>query len=81
MPIKSFKPTSAGRRQMEVLVRTELTASKPYKPLLEPKPHGRANNMGWVSAWQRGGGHKRRYRVIDFKRDKDGVPGTVTTIE
>ena len=82
MPIKSFKPTSAGRRQMEVLVRTELTASKPYKPLLEPKPGtGGRNNVGWVSAWQRGGGHKRRYRVIDFKRDKDGVPGTVTTIE
>jgi len=82
MPIKSFKPTSAGRRQMEVLVRTELTASKPYKPLLEPKPRtGGRNNVGWVSAWQRGGGHKRRYRVIDFKRDKDGVPGTVTTIE
>ena len=82
MPIKSFKPTSAGRRQMEVLVRPELTASKPYKPLLEPKPRtGGRNNVGWVSAWQRGGGHKRRYRVIDFKRDKDGVPGTVTTIE
>ena len=82
MPIKSFKPTSAGRRQMEVLVRTELTASKPYKPLLEPKPGtGGRNNVGWISAWQRGGGHKRRYRVIDFKRDKDGVPGTVTTIE
>jgi large subunit ribosomal protein L2 len=82
MPIKSFKPTSAGRRQMEVLVRTELTASKPYKPLLEPKPGtGGRNNLGWVSAWQRGGGHKRRYRVIDFKRDKDGVPGTVSTIE
>ena len=82
MPIKSFKPTSAGRRQMEVLVRTELTGSKPYKPLLEPKPGtGGRNNLGWISAWQRGGGHKRRYRVIDFKRDKDGVPGTVSTIE
>ena len=82
MPIKSFKPTSAGRRQMEVLVRTELTASKPYKPLLEPKPGtGGRNNVGWVSAWQRGGGHKRRYRRIDFRRDKLGIPAKVAAIE
>ena len=82
MPIKKFKPTSAGRRQMEVLVSPEITSDRPYKPLLEPKPGtGGRNNLGRVSSWQRGGGHKRRYRVIDFKRDKDGVPGRVTTIE
>jgi len=82
MPIKKFKPTSAGRRQMEVLVSPEITTDRPYKPLLEPKPGtGGRNNLGRVSSWQRGGGHKRRYRVIDFKRDKDGVPGRVTTIE
>jgi large subunit ribosomal protein L2 len=82
MPIKKFKPTSAGRRQMEVLVSPEITGDRPHKPLLEPKPKtGGRNNLGRVSAWQRGGGHKRRYRVIDFRRDKDGVPGKVTTIE
>ncbi len=82
MPIKKFKPTSAGRRQMEVLVSPEITADKPHRPLLEPKPGtGGRNNLGRVTSWQRGGGHKRRYRVIDFKRDKDGVPGKVTTIE
>ncbi len=82
MPIKKFKPTSAGRRQMEVLVSPEITTDRPYKPLVEPKPKtGGRNNLGRVSAWQRGGGHKRRYRVIDFKRDKDGVPGKITTIE
>ncbi|MBP7147363.1 MAG: 50S ribosomal protein L2 [Acidobacteria bacterium] len=82
MPIKSFKPTSAGRRQMEVLVSPEVTSERPHKPLLEGKPKtGGRNSLGRVSAWQRGGGHKRRYRVIDFKRDKDGVPGRVTSIE
>lgn len=82
MPIKKFKPYTAGRRQMEVLVSPEITTDKPYKPLLEPKPKtGGRNNVGRVSSWQRGGGHKRRYRVIDFKRDKVGVPGRVDTIE
>lgn len=82
MPIKKFKPYTAGRRQMEVLVSPEITTDKPYKPLLEPKPKtGGRNNVGRVSSWQRGGGHKRRYRVIDFKRDKVGVPGRVETIE
>jgi large subunit ribosomal protein L2 len=82
MPIKKFKPTSAGRRQMEVLVSPEITGDRPYKPLLEPKTQtGGRNNLGRITIWQRGGGHKRRYRVIDFKRDKDGVPGKVTSIE
>ncbi len=82
MPIKKFKPTSPGRRQMEVLVSPEITTREPYKPLLEPKPKtGGRNSLGWVSSWHRGGGHKRRYRIIDFKRDKAGVPGKVSTIE
>lgn len=82
MAIKKFKPTSPGRRQMEVLVSPEITTSEPYKPLLEPKAAtGGRNSLGRVSMWQRGGGHKRRYRLIDFKRDKNGVPGKVTTIE
>ncbi len=82
MPIKKFKPTSPGRRQMEVLVSPEITTTKPYKPLTEGKKRsGGRNNTGRVSIWHRGGGHKRRYRVIDFKRDKDGVPGRVATIE
>ena len=82
MPIKKFKPTSPGRRQMEVLVSPEITTTKPYKPLTEGKKRsGGRNSTGRVSIWHRGGGHKRRYRVIDFKRDKDGVPGRVATIE
>lgn len=82
MPIKKFKPTSAGRRQMEVLVSPEITTDRPYKPLVTSKPAtGGRNNLGRVTSWQRGGGHKRRYRAIDFKRDKDGVPGKVTSIE
>ena len=82
MAIKKFKPTSPGRRQMEVLVSPEITTSEPYKPLLEPKKAtGGRNSLGRVSMWQRGGGHKRRYRLSDVKRDKNGVPGKVTTIE
>jgi large subunit ribosomal protein L2 len=82
MPIKKFKPTSPGRRQMEVLISPEITTDRPYKPLVEAKPKtGGRNSLGHVSVWSRGGGHKRAYRVIDFKRDKDGIPGKVTTVE
>jgi large subunit ribosomal protein L2 len=82
MPIKKLNPTSPGRRQMEVLVSPEISTDQPYKPLLEPKPRtGGRGNTGRVTSWQRGGGHKRRYRVIDFKRDKEGVPAKVSTIE
>ncbi|RMG48145.1 MAG: 50S ribosomal protein L2 [Acidobacteria bacterium] len=82
MPIKKFKPTSPGRRQMEVVVSPEITTTTPYKPLLEPKKRtGGRNNRGRITVWHRGGGHKKRYRVIDFKRDKIGVPGKVVSIE
>ncbi len=82
MPVKKFKPTSPGRRQMEVLISPEITTTTPYKPLLEPnKRSGGRNSSGRVTMWHRGGGHKRRYRVIDFKRDKFDVPGKVVSIE
>ncbi|MDN5325391.1 MAG: large subunit ribosomal protein [Moorella sp. (in: firmicutes)] len=82
MAIKKFKPTSPGRRQMTVSSFAEITAAEPYKPLVEPlKKTGGRNNQGRLTVRHRGGGHKRLYRVIDFKRDKDGIPGRVATIE
>ena len=82
MPIRNYKPTSPGRRFQTVQVFDEITASKPYKPLTEPlKKSGGRNNQGELTSWWRGGGHKRTYRVIDFKRDKKDIPGRVTTIE
>jgi len=82
VPVKSFNPTSPGRRQMTVSTFEEITTDKPEKSLLEPlrKRAGR-NNQGRMTVRHRGGGHKRRYRIIDFKRDKDGVPGRVASIE
>ena len=82
MAIRKYKPTSAGRRFQTVQTFDEITATKPYKPLTEPlSKSGGRNNRGRVTIWQRGGGHKRTYRIIDFKRDKRDVPGRVTTIE
>ena len=82
MPIRKYKPTSPGRRFQSVLVFDELTTAKPYKPLTEPlKKSGGRNNRGEITSWWRGGGHKRTYRVIDFKRDKRGIPARVSTIE
>lgn len=82
MPIKVYKPTSPGRRGMTVATFEEITRTKPEKSLLVPlkKKCGR-NNQGRITVRHRGGGHKRRYRIIDFKRDKHGVPGTVQSIE
>src|SRR5436190_18275407 len=82
MPIRRYKPTSPGRRFMSVSTFEEVTKSKPEKSLLEPvtKKGGR-NNNGRVTTRHQGGGHKRRYRVIDFKRLKDGVPAKVAAIE
>ena len=82
MPIKKYKPTSPGRRQMTVLTFEELTVDKPERSLLEPnrKKAGR-NNMGRISVRHQGGGQKRFYRVIDYKRNKDGVPAKVATVE
>jgi large subunit ribosomal protein L2 len=82
MGIKTYKPTSAGRRHGSVLDFTELSGDKPEKSLLAPiKRTGGRNNHGRVTARHRGGGHKRRYRIIDFKRDKDGIPARVKTVE
>jgi large subunit ribosomal protein L2 len=82
MPIRTYKPTSAGRRFQTVQVFDEITTTEPYKPLTEPlKKSGGRNNRGELTSWWRGGGHKRLYRIIDFKRDKKDIPGKVSTIE
>ncbi|HED63984.1 MAG TPA: 50S ribosomal protein L2 [Planctomycetes bacterium] len=82
MGLKTYKPTSPGRRDGSVLDFSELTTRKPEKSLLRPlKKTGGRNNVGRITCRRRGGGHKRRYRLIDFKRAKDGVPATVKTIE
>jgi large subunit ribosomal protein L2 len=82
MPIKAYKPTSNGRRNMTALTKEEITTSTPEKSLLAPyKKKGGRNNMGQITTRHHGGGHKRKYRVIDFKRNKDEVPGKVATIE
>jgi large subunit ribosomal protein L2 len=82
MPIKSYKPTSPGRRGMTVSTFEEITQTTPEKSLLRPlkKSAGR-NFRGKITVRRRGGGHKRRYRMIDFKRDKFGVPARVDSIE
>ena len=82
MPIKVYKPTSPGRRGMSVSTFEEVTKGKPERSLLVPlKQKAGRNNQGRVTVRHQGGGHKRQYRVIDFKRDKHGVPATVSTIE
>ena len=82
MPVRRYKPTSPGRRFMTVSTFEEVTKSKPEKALTEKltKKGGR-NNNGRITTRHQGGGHKRRYRVIDFKRRKDGVPAKVAAIE
>jgi large subunit ribosomal protein L2 len=82
MGIKIYRPTSPGRRGMSVSDFEEITRSTPERSLVRPvlKQAGR-NNVGRITVRHRGGGHKRRYRIIDFKRDKLGVPGRVDSIE
>ncbi|MBC8368978.1 MAG: 50S ribosomal protein L2 [Planctomycetes bacterium] len=82
MGIKYYKPTSPGRRDGSVLDRAELTRQTPEKSLLQPlKKTGGRNNLGRVTARHKGGGAKRRYRMVDFKRNKDGVAAKVAHIE
>ena len=82
MGIKHYKPTSPGRRHGSVLDFAEITTREPEKSLLEPmKSSGGRNNLGRITSRRRGGGAKRRYRRIDFKRKKDGVPARVASIE
>ena len=82
MSLKSYKPTSPGQRQLVTVARNELYSGKPEKTLTEGlnKTGGR-NNTGRVTSWHRGGGHKRKYRIIDFKRVKHDVPANVERIE
>src|SRR5690554_853184 len=82
MSVKKYKPTTPGRRGMTVATFEEITRKQPEKSLVTylDKTGGR-NTQGRITMRHRGGGHKRRYRVIDFKRDKDGVPAKVASIE
>ncbi len=82
MAIRKHKPTSPGRRFQTVQILDEITTDRPYRPLTQPlKKSGGRNNRGEITVWWRGGGHKRAYRVIDFKRNKPGVPAKVATVE
>ncbi|KKE78573.1 50S ribosomal protein L2 [Oceanobacillus caeni] len=82
MAIKKYRPTSNGRRNMSVSDFAEITTDQPEKSLLAPLyKRGGRNNQGKLTVRHQGGGHKRQYRVIDFKRNKDGIPGRVATIE
>lgn len=82
MGIKSFRPTSPSRRQMTVLTNEDLSVGKPEKALLEfIKSSGGRNSQGRISVRFRGGGHKRMYRRVDFKRDKSGITACVCAIE
>ena len=82
MAIKKYKPTTNGRRNMTGLDFAEITSTTPERSLLQPLPKkaGR-NNQGKITVRHQAGGHKRHYRIIDFKRNKDGIPATVKTIE
>ena len=82
MGIKKFKPTSPGRRFVTVPTFEEITSTEPEKSLVEPlKKQAGRNAQGRLTVRHRGGGHKRKYRIIDFKRNKDGIPAKVATIE
>jgi len=82
MPVVQYRPTSPGRRFQTGYDFNEITKATPEASLLAPlRKSGGRNNLGRVTAYHRGGGHKRRYRTIDFRRDKDGVPAVVKGIE
>jgi large subunit ribosomal protein L2 len=82
MGIKTYRPTTSSIRQKTGLTFEELTIRDPYRPLLEPlKKSGGRDSKGHISIRHRGGGHKRRYRIIDFKRNKINVPGEIETVE
>jgi large subunit ribosomal protein L2 len=82
MGIKAYKPTSPGRRFQTVQTFDEITTNEPHKPLVQSlhRSGGRSNH-GELTSWWRGGGHKRLYRIIDFKRDKHDIPGKIATVE
>jgi len=82
MAIKTYRPTTPTLRFQTTLTNEELTTNRPHKPLTQIKRRtGGRRNGGDITIWHRGGGHKRKLRAIDFKRDKAGVPGTVVSIE
>jgi large subunit ribosomal protein L2 len=82
MALKTYNPTSPGRRQLITVDRSELYKGEPEKSLTAPlSSSGGRSNTGRTTVWQRGGGHKRRYRIIDFKRSKFGVPGKIERLE
>ncbi|MFA8299453.1 MAG: 50S ribosomal protein L2 [Hyphomicrobiales bacterium] len=82
MALKKYKPTTPGQRFKVISAFDDITTSQPEKSLLAPKKKsGGRNNQGKMTMRYLGGGHKQKYRVIDFKRDKDGVPGTIASIE
>ena len=82
MPLKSYKPTSPGVRGKTCLTFEELTASRPHKPLTTAlKRSGGRDNLGLISVRHRGGGHRRRYRMVDFRREKLNIPAKVLTVE
>src|SRR5438874_7096033 len=82
MGLKSFNPYTASRRFITVVDKSHITKQQPEKALLEPKKRsGGRNNHGEVVIWHRGGGHKKQYRKVDFRRDKVGVPAKVAAIE
>ena len=82
MPFRTLNPTSPGTRFQTVQTFDEITTQEPYKPLVEPlRRSGGRNNHGELTSWWRGGGHKRAYRIIDFKRNKFDIPAKVTTVE
>jgi large subunit ribosomal protein L2 len=82
MGIRNFSPSTPSRRFMSVTTNDDITTTKPHKPLTVGKKRtGGRNNIGWLAIRHRGGGHKKSYRDIDFRRDKKDVPGKVATIE
>ena len=82
MAVRKSKPTSPGRRFLVRAVRDDLHKGEPHAPLLSPKSRtGGRNNAGRITVRHQGGGHRRHYRIVDFKRDKDGVPGRIERIE
>src|SRR5437773_8668711 len=82
MPFRKLNPTSPGTRFQTVQTFDDVTTRERHKPLVEPlHESGGRNNQGHLTSWWRGGGHKRMYRIIDFKRDKRDIPAKVATIE
>lgn len=82
MAIKTYKPTSAGRRSLVTVVNPDLSQKRPEKALIQSlRSSGGRNNNGRITAWHIGGGHKKKYRIVDFSRDKINIPAKVAAIE